>query len=258
MRCHTCSYKKTAVSNCPSCGSSEIIFASIGTKAIADSLAKLFPRARVARFDTDNLQSERFEKQYQNVKSGKVDILVGTQILAKGLDLPKLAVVGVVAAETGLYFPDYTAEEQTYQLIRQVLGRVGRGHRKGHAIIQARNPKDSVILSAISGNWRSFYERQLKQRQKYVFPPYCYLLKLTCKRKTQSSAKRAAEDLSINLQTLPLKVRIVGPTPSFYERHGGYYWWQLVIKAKSRDELLKVVANTPPSWTYDLDPINLL
>ncbi len=258
MRCHTCGYRTPTVSNCPKCGSSDIVFTSMGTKAIADSLLKIFPRSRLARFDTDNLQAERFEKHYQAALEGKIDILVGTQILAKGLDLPKLAVLGVLGAETSLSFPDYTAEERTYQLIRQVLGRIGRGHLGGHAVIQARNTKDPIITSAVNNDWAGFYKRQLEGRRKYLFPPYCYLLKLTCRRKSRDGAQKAAENLLNQLRQLPLKARIVGPAPSFYEKSRGQYEWQLIVKAKNRAELLNVVANLPSNWTYNLDPSNLL
>lgn len=258
VRCHTCGYKKLPSINCPVCGSSDIIFASIGTKSIADSLEKLFPKAKVARFDNDNLASERFEKQFSSVASGQIDILVGTQILAKGLDLPNLAVVGVVAAESSLYFPDYTAEERTYQLLRQVIGRVGRGHRRGLAIIQANNPANPAIVSAAGNDWRDFYQKQLDQRQKHNFPPFSYLLKLSCTRKTTNGALSSSQKLAKYLRESGLKIEVNGPAPAFHERRGGHYQWQLIIKAKSRQLLLQVIEQLPSGWAYDIDPLNLL
>lgn len=258
MRCHTCGHKQAVPSSCPVCGSSDIIFRSIGTKSIVASLQRLFPKAKIARFDTDNLPSERFERHYRAVASGDIDVLVGTQILAKGLDLPKLSLVGVVAAESSLYFPDYTAEERTYQLLSQVVGRVGRGHRSGTAVIQSYDPKSLVIKSALSKDWETFYDQQIKERQAFGFPPFYHLLKLSCRRKTKAGAIRASQDLHAKLIKLGLRVNIIGPSPSFHEKVSGNYQWQLIVKAKHRGELLKIISNLPASWSYNIDPINLL
>jgi primosomal protein N' (replication factor Y) len=258
MRCHTCGFKQAAVSTCPICNSADIIFKSIGTKSLADALTQLFPKARVQRFDTDNAKAERLEEHYHQISSGDIDILVGTQILAKGLDLPKLAVVGVVAADSSLYFPDYTAEERTYQLLNQVIGRVGRGHRAGKAIIQTYSPESPAIKAALNKDWDSFYKSQLVEREKFMFPPFCYLLKLSCARKTPKGAETAATTLLKKLKDLRLPVQIIGPAPAFHEKVRSNYVWQLVIKAKSRGELLKIINELPAGWSYDLDPTNLL
>jgi len=258
LRCHTCGYKAEAVARCPVCSSSDIIYKSIGTKAIVELLARVFPKARIGRYDSDNTKTERFEQHYQQVSQGKVDILVGTQLLAKGLDLPGLSVVGVVTADTSLSFPDYTAEERTYQQLTQIIGRVGRGHRAGRAIIQTYNPDSPLIKAATHKNWEEFYKTQLAERQQFIFPPYCYLLKLSCVRKSQASASRAAEQLRKRLLELSLPVQIIGPAPSFYEKTRGGYRWQLVLKAKQRQHLLAIVKALPSNWSYDLDPVNLL
>jgi primosomal protein N' (replication factor Y) len=163
LRCHTCGFTSSAPSNCNNCGSANIIFKSIGTKALTEELTKLFPKANVQRFDSDSSKSERLENNYASVVSGGVDILVGTQMLTKGLDLPKLAVVGVVIADTGLYFPDYTAEERTFQMLTQVMGRVGRGHGMSTIVIQTYSPDSpsithavqKIILNSTRPNWLS-------------------------------------------------------------------------------------------------------
>ena len=258
MRCHTCGYKAKAVANCSVCGSSKVLYKSIGTKSIVDSLARLFPKARIQRFDTDNKQGERFEQHYDTIVRGDVDILVGTQLLAKGLDLPRLGMVGVVTADTGLSFPDYTAEEHTYQQLLQIVGRVGRGHTTGTAIIQTHNPNSPAIISAINKDWDSFYKAQLDERRQFMFPPFCYLLKLGCTRKTQASAIKTSQALMHKIQRLPLKLQLSGPAPSFYEKSSRGFKWQIIIKAKNRNELLKIVQILPAGWAYDLDPISLL
>ncbi len=258
LRCHTCGFTDNVPSSCPVCQGTDLIFKGVGTKSLTTELAKTFPQARIQRFDTDNLKSESLEQNYQAVTSGDVDILVGTQMLAKGLDLPRLTLVGVVVADSGLYFPDYTAEEQTYQLLTQVIGRVGRGHIGGTVIIQSYAPDSPPIKAAVAQDWDDFYQYQLKERKDYGFPPFYHCLKLSCARATSASARSAAQTLVDKLQSSGLRIEVIGPTPSFYEKVGGKYQWQLVIKAKDRKELLKVLPLLPANWTHDLDPLNLL
>jgi len=258
MRCHSCSYKAAVPSQCPECGFTELIFRGAGTKAITAELERLFPNARVRRFDTDLADTERFERHYDAVKAGEVDILVGTQMLAKGLDLPKLALVGIVAADSSLNFPDYTAAERTYQLLYQVMGRVGRGHRNSKVIVQTFQPDNPVLQAALARDWQGFYARELLERDAFLFPPFCYLVKLTAARKTRAGAQNAADKLRIQLQQRGLRLDVNGPAPSFYEQTAGNYHWQLIIKVRDRGQLLKIIPLLPAGWTYDLDPINLL
>jgi primosomal protein N' (replication factor Y) len=258
LLCHTCGFTTNTPSSCPECKSPDIIFKSIGTKSIVEELQREFPRARIQRFDTDNLQGERLEQHYHDVLAGKVDILVGTQMLAKGLDLPKLSVVGVVVADTGLYFPDYTAEEHTYQLLTQVIGRVGRGHTQGYVVIQTYNPDSPAIQAAVHESWREFYAAQLQERKTYGFPPFYYVLKLHCIRASANGAKTASTKLVKTLEQSGLRIQIIGPSPSFHEKQAGKYRWQILVKARDRRELLKVIPLLPANWNYDLDPSNLL
>ena len=258
LRCHTCGYSESATNCCPNCKNPNIILKSVGTKAIVDEVSKLFPQAQTQRFDTDNKKLERIEQHYDNIKSGKVDILVGTQVLVKGFDLPKLSVVGVVIADTSLSFPDYSSQERTYQLLRQVIGRVGRGHRNSTVVVQTYEPNNFVINAAVRGRWDKFYEYELQERKKFVFPPYCFLLKLVCRRSSVKGAQNASEKLANELRQGSLRILIEGPAPSFYEKVGNKYQWQIVIKSKQRDELIKVINILPSGWVYDIDPINLL
>ncbi|MGD0284017.1 MAG: primosomal protein N' [Candidatus Saccharimonadales bacterium] len=258
FRCHSCSYKMPSISSCPICKETNIIFKSIGTKAIVSEIERLLPRVRVQRFDNDNLKADRFEQQYKKVFQGGVDILVGTQTLAKGLDLPKLAVVGVIIADTSLYTPDYTSQERLYQLISQVIGRVGRGYRHGQAVIQTYLPTNPTLQAAINKQWDEFYKTELAERQRFTFPPYCYLLKLSCKRRSRQSAQTATANLAELLRDHELKIQINGPTPAFREKIAKLFEWQLIIKAKQRNELVKVIKLLPSGWSYDIDPINLL
>lgn len=211
------------------------------------------------RFDTDNKKDERIEQHYDEIKNGNVDILIGTQTLAKGLDLPLLSLVGVIIADTSLFFPDFSAQERTYQLLSQVIGRVGRGHRAGKAIIQTYAPDSPLLKSIVNQDWDTFYQREIHERQAFTFPPFCYLLKLECRRATSASAEKAAHALAQKLrQHSGLRIKIEGPALSFHEKLQNKYGWQLVIKAKNRGQLLEVIRQLPSGWTYDIDPLNLM
>ncbi len=258
MRCHSCGYKNPSPSSCPECQNPSIVFKSIGTKAIAEEVQRLFPEARIMRFDTDNKKHERLEVHYSAVRSGEVDVIVGTQTLAKGLDLPKLGLVGVIIADTSLYFHDFTAEERTYQLLSQVIGRVGRGHRHSHVIVQTYSPDSQLLAAVLTKNWGAFYNKELKERQQFLFPPFSYLLKLSCKRATSQAAQKAAETLAKKLGALFPMVVIEGPSPSFHEKQQNKYIWQLVIKAKKRGSLVDILKHLPSGWSYNIDPMNLL
>ncbi len=258
MRCHTCSFRQSTPSSCPECGNPSIIFKSIGTKAIAEEIASLFPEASIRRFDTDNKRGERIERQYEAIKNGEVDIIVGTQTIAKGLDLPKLGLVGVIVADTSLYLPDYNSEERTYQLLAQVIGRVGRGHRHSQAVIQTYDPQSPLVKSVIARDWYGFYQKELQAREAFLFPPYCYILKLTCRRATAAAARQVAEKLATELEQTQQKIVVEGPAPSFHEKVANKYQWQLILKAKNRSELLAVIAKLPSGWNFDIDPTNLL
>jgi len=257
VRCHSCSYKTSVPGSCPSCRGSNVLFRSVGTKAIVDEVQRLFPDARIMRFDTDNKKSERLETHYDRVRSGEIDIIVGTQTLAKGLDLPKLSLVGVIAADTSLYFPDFSAQERTYQLLSQVLGRVGRGHGKSSAIIQTYSPDSPLIQAVLGKDWDVFYNNELAERAQFSFPPFCHLLKLSCKRASDVSAQKAAQQLGVTLRERH-SVTVDGPAPSFHGKVQNKFVWQLIIKAKRREQLVSIIRELPSGWSYDIDPMNLL
>ncbi len=269
MQCHTCGFNLPAPSSCPDCLNTDVVFKVVGTKAIEAEVRRMYPNARVMRFDTDNKKSERFEQHYESVIAGEVDILVGTQLLAKGLDLPRLSTLGVVVADTSLTFPDYSAEERTYQLLAQVIGRVGRGHRDSagnpisqRIIVQSYAPDRPVISAALNRDWDNYYQTELREREMFFFPPYCYLLKLTCRRATSKSAEQAVEQFMYSIQKLALPLLIDGPVPSFHGKVADKYEWQLIIKSKQRSVLLRVLGllktDAKSGWTYDIDPVNLL
>ncbi|MGH7156858.1 MAG: replication restart helicase PriA, partial [Candidatus Saccharimonadales bacterium] len=257
-RCHICGFSSSPPVQCPNCGNPDIIYKTVGTKALVEEVQKLFPDKRVQRFDSDNLVGESLNDSYGELLRGDVDVLVGTQLLAKGLDLPRLGLVGIVSAESSLTLPDYTAEERTFQLLYQVIGRVGRGHAKGEVVVQTYEPDSVVIKSAVKRDYKQFYEHALLERQTFRFPPFSYLLKLTIRRATIKGAQGASDKLRTELAAAGLPVEIIGPTPAFYARRGKYFYYQLVAKSKDRDHLLELAKLVPQDWQTDLDPADLL
>ncbi len=258
MRCHVCNFSEPAPSSCPTCQHPDIGFRSPGTKMLETELNRLFPEARISRFDTDLKKADRLEEAYTAIKAGKVDILIGTQMLAKGLDLPSLGLVGIVVADTSLYLPDFSAEEQSYQLLSQIMGRVGRGHRRGRVIIQTYHPDHPALQAAVGRDYEAFYSQQVSERKKFGYPPFVYILKLQINRAQSLSAEKASAELAQSIRDLGLPLEIIGPSPAFHEKFQGKYNWQLVIKSKSREHLLNVVKRLPKTINYDIDPISLL
>lgn len=259
LQCHVCGFGQAVPTNCPTCGHSELTFKSIGTKAVMSELERLFPDAKIMRFDSDNTKSEQLVHHYEAISRGEIDIVVGTQTLAKGLDLPLLSTLGVVVADTSLYLPDYTAAERTYQLVNQVLGRVTRGHRDAKAIIQTYDPDNVVLKSALIDDWQTFYATELAERRKYDYPPFCQTAKVSCRRASPKAAATALQKIhDLLLQAAP-DMTIDGPAPSLHEKFGNTYEWQLVLKSRSRTILQEATATLPKgNWTLDLDPSTLL
>jgi primosomal protein N' (replication factor Y) len=259
LLCHICGHSETTPTNCPVCQKPAISFHIIGTKAVVDDVKRLFPGAKIQRFDTDNKTGERLETQLQNIRDGRVDILIGTQVLAKGLDLPGLTTLGIIAADSSMVLPDFTASERTYQLLNQVLGRIGRANLSSRAIIQTLNPDNRLIADALTGDWESFYNSEIEERRKYFFPPFCNILVLSFRRASQKSAESAALRFKVHLLNLIPDLVIEGPAPSFHEKIEGQYQWQIVVKARKRSDLLLALKNPPKgNFSYNIDPINLL
>jgi primosomal protein N' (replication factor Y) len=256
--CHICGHSDVPPTSCAVCQNPEIIYKSIGTKALIDEVKRLFPGTRIHRFDSDNTTGERLHELYDKLHKGEIDILVGTQLLAKGLDLPRLGLVGIISAETSLSLPDFSSEERAFQLLYQVIGRVGRGHGKGEVILQSYEPQSGVIRAAVSRDWDEFYEYTLTERQKFRFPPYSILMQLTCKRATLAGAEQASKKLKEKLIAEKLPVEIVGPSPSFYAKRGKFYFWQIVVKSKHHAYLIELCKSVPQDWSINIDPMNLL
>lgn len=258
--CHICGFSTTVPTSCPDCHNADIIHKGVGTKQIEAELTKIFPDQTIARFDGDTDDDNSVDQRYDDLKSGAINLIIGTQVIAKGLDLPNLRTVGVVQADSGLNLPDFTASERTFQLLAQVIGRVGRSHHPTTVVVQSFQPNNLAIQDGLTQNYEDFYQHAIKHRQKANFPPFCHLLTLTCTYKTEAAAVKNSRALANLLREQITKdVEILGPTPAFYERVRDTYRWQLVIKSQHRQNLIDLLSFVPQQyWRADLDPISLL
>ncbi len=258
MNCHTCGYKCKVPTYCPKCGGTGLIHKGFGTKLLETELKRLFPTARVRRFDADNKKGETMDAIYPAVRDGEVDILVGTQVLAKGLDLPLLSTVGIVQADAGLSLPDFAAEEKVFQLITQVIGRVGRGHlSKAEVFIQTYQPESPVLKFATSEDYLGFFEYTLKKRSKSGFPPFRFVAKATVTAKTEATALKKARE-AYKMLASNGRFLVSPPCPAFHERNSRGYTWELTVRSSSRKALIQAFLGLDASFHVSMDPPSLL
>ena len=258
LRCHTCGFEQPVPPSCPKCGTPDMVHKGFGTKLLETEVQKLFPKARVRRFDADNKKGEGLEEVYTEVREGEVDILVGTQTLAKGLDLPRLATVGVIQADAGLSLPDYMAEERTFQLLTQVIGRVGRGHlSEAEVFIQTFRPEHPVLKFALEEDYLGFYQYLLERRQKSGFPPFKFVMKLEITMKTEGIVVRKVRETVARL-TRDARLIVSPPQPAFHERTTRGYTWQIIVRSRSRKALIEACEGLDKNFRITLDPPGLL
>ena len=267
MRCHTCARNFPVPTACPECKNASIHHKGFGTKLIEDELHRLFPSAKIARFDMDTDDDLKLTKIYDEGYRGDYDIIVGTQMIAKGFDFPRLTTLGIVQADAGLSLPDFSSEERTFQLITQVIGRAKRGHQNSNIFIQSFQPDHPIISLASQSDYASFYNYLVQKRQQSKLPPYSFLLKLSVTYKTETATVKNIRTLykkviqtAKQLQIPENRIVVSPPMPAFHERTSTGYTWQLVIKAKSRQNLLDIFDHLPKNnyLHYDFDPISLL
>lgn len=267
MRCHTCARNFPVPTACPECKNASIHHKGFGTKLIEDELHRLFPSAKIARFDMDTDDDLKLTKIYDEVYRGDYDIIVGTQMIAKGFDFPRLTTLGIIQADAGLSLPDFSSEERTFQLITQVIGRAKRGHQNSNIFIQSFQPDHPIISLASQSDYASFYNYLVQKRQQSKLPPYSFLLKLSVTYKTETATVKNIRTLykkvtqtAKQLQIPENRIVVSPPMPAFHERTSTGYTWQLVIKAKSRQNLLDIFDHLPKNnyLHYDFDPISLL
>ena len=256
LQCHICGYSRKSEISCPDC-SHELTQRTPGIKAMEQELKRLFPSATIARYDSDNHKKDSFSENFTDVRDGKVDIIIGTQLITKGLDLPLLETVGVLEADGALLLPDYSSHERAFQQLLQVSGRVGRGHSSGRIVIQTYQPDSPLFKYILRNDWPSFYTDELESRQAAGFPPFRFAMKAWT---LKSSPAAAQKNMQRYVETLTdvQGITVLGPAPSFYEKSHGKYVWQVAITAPSRKTLTILAADAPKDIICDLDPVSLL
>lgn len=232
LKCHYCGRRLRPPQRCPVCGSVHIRHFGIGTQRVVDELTQLYPEARIARLDSDVMEERGKHQQiFQAMKNGELDMLVGTQMVAKGLDFPRVELAAVVAADTLLNLPDWRAGERTFQLITQLIGRAGRRERQGLAIIQTYTPEAGPIRAAAAGDYQSFYQNELLERQLHAYPPFAHLIHVLLSAKDQGYLLAAANRLGEALRPLLSPAdELCGPAEAPLSRIKDRYRRQLIIK----------------------------
>jgi len=203
LHCHYCGHAEPPPQTCPECASKYIRFFGAGTQKVEEELHKLFPGVNVVRMDVDTTSGkEGHQRLLDEFRSGRARILVGTQMIAKGLDFPRVTLVGVVAADMTLNLPDYRSRERTFQLLTQVAGRAGRGEMPGQVIIQTYKPEDEVILASARQDYRAFFQQEFDRRRAALYPPFTVLARLLVEAHSPADAKARAEELFTQCETL--------------------------------------------------------
>lgn len=257
LTCHICGHEEKVPSSCPNCHHPDVVHKGFGTKLLETELSRLFPNAKITRFDGDNKKATSLAHLYQAVKSGEIDVLIGTQTLARGLDLPHLATVGIVQADAGLALPDFAAEERSFELLTQVIGRVGRGHLDtANVIVQTYQPDHPVIQTAIKADYSAFAKYLLQKRHTQALPPFTYLARLTITYKTEKTTLAKIQQAHHALSRTP-GIQVSPPMPAFHERTSRGFTWQLIIKSTSRARLQKSLIPFQ-KFHLELDPPSIL
>jgi primosomal protein N' (replication factor Y) len=263
MVCHHCNYSIAVPADCPQCLSQELRFLGVGTQRIEEEVRQLFPNVRALRWDSDMTSRRRaHEEILTKVRAHEADILIGTQMVAKGLDLPQVTLAGVISADTSLNLPDFRAGERTFQLLCQVAGRAGRGFMPGRVILQTYCPEHYAVQAASRHDYSAFYVRELDYRRKFGYPPFSRLASLTFSHTNGTACLQEVERMGRLLRVEKDRrgvpdLRLIGPIPAFVPRLRGHYRWQLVLCGTDLDDFLTDVA-FPRGWVVDIDPVGMV
>jgi primosomal protein N' (replication factor Y) len=261
--CHQCGRREPNPQTCPSCGSDRIKFFGLGTERLAELVSERWPAARLIRWDRDTTSEQgSHEALLAGFINREADILVGTQMIAKGLDLPFVTLVGVISADVSLNLPDYNTGERAFQILAQVAGRAGRGLLGGRVIMQTYQPDHYAIRAAAEHDYAAFYVEEMRFRTRRALPPFRRIARLLIADPVEDRAKGAAEDmvrlLNKNIRDNALAAtEILGPTPAFYTRLDGRYRWHIIILAPDPFKVLAGIA-IPRPWIVDIDPESIL
>jgi primosomal protein N' (replication factor Y) len=261
--CHQCNFTMPIPDTCPNCGSDRLSYLGAGTQKLEQEVKYTFPRARQLRWDSDATGGRASDEDILNkFKSGQADILVGTQLVAKGHDIPAVTLVGVVSADTALNFPDFRAGERTFQLLSQVAGRAGRGPAGGKVIVQTYAPGHYAIQAAARHDYRAFYEKETGFRRQLHDPPFTQLARLVFAHTSEQACQHQAGKMKETLATEKDRkgiagIDIIGPAPAYIRRLRGRYRWHIILRGAGLAEFLAPV-EMGQGWTVDIDPVGLI
>jgi primosomal protein N' (replication factor Y) len=268
LKCHLCGHIALAPRKCPKCSDSSIRYAGYGTEKVESAVQKIFPSATVARMDADSMtRKDAYRSILQAFRTGKIDILVGTQMIAKGLDFPNVTLVGIINADVGLHMPDFRAGERTFQLLTQVAGRAGRGDMAGEVYVQSSTPFSPSIQFARHHNFEGFWEQEIDFRERCDYPPFLHLLMVHIRSEHQRRAEFTAETIHRRLsEKLDQGVTLHPVVPAPIERSKGYYRYQILLRTRSIRRLSKGVRSIIERLTFpddvhvsvDVDPYQVL
>jgi primosomal protein N' (replication factor Y) (superfamily II helicase) len=266
--CHRCDKRAVPPRQCPSCRGVRIRFLGVGTQRIEEETSRLFPEARVLRWDRDVTGGKDAHERILRVFARhEADILVGTQMIAKGLDFPLVTVVGVISADTGLHLPDFRAPERSFQLLTQVAGRAGRASLPSRVIVQSYTPEHYAIDAAQHHDYRSFYRQEMSFRKTAGYPPFARLIRFVYEHLESEACQKSALKFREVLETAKQEtglddVQIIGPAPCFVSRIKNHFYWQLLVRGVRTSawngDLHPLLEYVPPGWMVDVDPVDLL
>ncbi len=269
MLCHYCNYAERVPSTCPKCQSEHLHFLGTGSEKVEDELHRDFPEARIARLDRDTATAKKkFEQILSGFREGNYDILVGTQMIAKGHDIPNVTLAGIVNADIGLGLPDFRSAERTFQLLTQSAGRAGRGALPGIVLIQTINPDHYAIRYAAAQDYNGFYEKELQFRRAMRYPPFAALANVLVRHEKQEQALRMSAEIGDLMTPAPEGIKVLGPAEAPVQRLHNEFRYQLLIKAANRKTLNEQLSRirthgiaqkwNPTSLVIDVDPLTLL
>jgi len=235
LRCHHCDHTIPPPPACPACGGLSLTAWGAGTEQVEAALRQMLPEARIGRMDRDTTSRKGSQREiFAAWERREYDVLIGTQMITKGHDVPGVTLVGVLLADTSLNFPDFRAAERTFQLITQVAGRAGRGARLGRVIVQTLQPEHLSLRAAAQHDYRTFVEHELAARRELGYPPFARLVQIRCEGENPQATERVVQAVATQTKTAAEKgVEVLGPTPAPIERLRRRYRWQLLVRGRS-------------------------
>jgi len=244
LACHHCGFNMEPPDICPECNEAYLKYWGLGTEKVESELHRIFPAARIARMDTDSTcKRGSHDKVLSRFKNGHIDILIGTQMIAKGLDFPKVTLVGVISADTALNLPDFRSAERTFNLLTQVAGRAGRSDLGGRVIIQSYTPQHYSIQAAKTHDYNTFYDKEISLRKELYLPPFCHMVNLTLRGRKEERVFKASENLKSNLEKeiKSKDIDILGPAPSPISKMKGLYRWNIFLRSESAESITAIL-----------------